>query len=330
MIQQIYFSAPGQVELRKAPPPAAAGAGEVLLRPAFVGICGTDLYVLHGAYRVKPPLVIGHEMSGVVEAVGTDVVRFSAGDHVALNPAVPCQACQPCRRGRFNICEQTMTIGFRLPGAAQTKLKVDQSQLHPVPAGVALHHAVLAEPLSVGTHAVSRAADLGHVLIIGGGTIGLSVLVAAKAAGATHVTLVEPVESKRMRALRLGAADVMAPGESVPERRFTACFDIVANQSTLDLAEASCMSGGTIVLVGTGFARLGFNFPRLQRYEITVCGSSIFLNADMKQALCLLQSGAFDPAVFVTDDRPLAQAAQAYADAGRPDNVKVLIRMQEP
>lgn len=329
MIKQIFFSAVGEVEVRDAAPPPAPEGAEVLVSPAFVGICGTDLHVLHGRYRIKPPLVIGHEMAGVIDAVGPDVKQFAPGDHVTMHPVMHCGRCGPCLRGRFNICEQASVVGFHLPGAAQTKLLVQQSQLHKVPEGVSLRHAAFAEPLSVGVHAVTRANDLEDVLIIGGGTIGLCVLVAARAAGARRVTIIEPVQAKRELALHLGATDAVTPTEATPERHFTTCFDIVCNQATVRSAMTACASGGTIVMVGTAHGEPEFDLPRLQRYEITLRGSSIFMHADMQRALQLLQGGTFDPQAFVTHSRPLAEAVDAYAGAAKPDNVKTLIEMQE-
>ncbi len=327
MIQQIFFPSLGHVEVRQAPPPPPPGNGEVSLAPAFVGICGTDVHVLHGKHSVKPPLVIGHEMAGIVEKIGAGVDGFVPGDHVALNPVVACSECTACLRGRYNICEKATIIGFRLPGAAQTKLVVKQKQLHHVPPTIPLHHAALAEPLSVGVHAVSRASDLEEVLIIGGGTIGLCVLAAAKAAGAARVTVVEPVPSKRALALHLGATAALSPDEPVAERFFSTCFDIVGRPATLGLAEGSCMSGGVIVVVGTAFGFSEVNTPRLQRYELTLLGSSIFVDDDMRQAIGILASGLFDAEAFITGQRSLDEAFQAYADASDPANVKTMIRM---
>ena len=152
---------------------------------------------------------------------------------------------------------------------------------------------------------------------------------AAKAAGARKITVVEPVDSKRKLALHLGASRAVAPGDPVVEQAFTTCFDIVMKQPTVDLAETACMAGGRIVFVGTAFGRLEFNFPRLQRYELTVCGSSIYKGEDIDQALQLLHGRQFDAEAFITTDTTLGRAVAAYVDAGRPDNVKTVIDMQE-
>ena len=183
MIRQIVFEDLGKVAVREAPAPPAPSRNEVLLRPVFVGVCGTDLHVLHGTHPwIKPPVVTGHEMVARVEQVGPGVDDLKPGDAVVLDPLVPCGRCGRCRRGSFNTCESAAVFGFRVPGAARTRLVVERKQLHRVPEHLPLDSAVLAEPLAVGVHAATLWDDLDDVLVIGGGTIGLCVLAALKAA----------------------------------------------------------------------------------------------------------------------------------------------------
>ena len=331
MIQQIAFEALGTVQVQDAPAPGSPGAGEVLVHPGFLGVCGTDLHVLHGKHPwVKPPLITGHEMAGTVEAVGSGAGDLRPGDAVVLNPLVSCGHCRRCLQGSFNTCETAKVIGFRLPGAGQTALIAGHRQLHRVPPGLALHHAVLAEPLAVGVHAAALWDDLDDVLIIGGGTIGLCVLAALKARGAGQVTVIEPVASKRVLAMRLGAAEALPPGGVDPKPRYTATFDVVAGQPTLDLAAAATLSGGAIIVVGVAPGSMILPLPRMQRFEITLKGSGMYLGGDIEHALRLIAAGTVDAAALVTATHRLADAAEAYADAERPDSVKTLIRMNEP
>ena len=326
-VRQIFFAEPGRVVVRDAPAPSPPGPGQVILHPAYVGICGTDLLVLHGRHAVSPPLVIGHEVAGIVGQVGAGVEGLAPGDRVALNPVSPCGECPRCRRGAFNICDRAQVIGFRLPGAAQTALTVPARQLHRLPDALRLDQAAMAEPMAVAVHAVATVPDLERVLVIGGGTIGLCIASVLAARGAGNITLVEPVAAKRDLALALGVAEAVAPGKPPPTASFTGCFDVVANQATMDLAEDSCMSGGMIVAVGSAPGPCTFNLPRLQRYEITLRGSSIFRDADMAEALRLLGSGAVDASALITGIRELDDAATAYADAMQPANVKTLIHI---
>ena len=326
--RQIVFERLGQVGVHDAPAPRALGPDEVLVRPAFIGVCGTDLHVLHGKHPwVKPPLVTGHEMAGVVEHAGHGGPGLQGGDLVVLDPLVPCGGCRRCQRGAFNTCENAKVIGFRLPGAAQTAFVTRRQQLHRVPAGLDLRRAVLAEPLAVGVHASTLWDDLAEVLVIGGGAIGLCVLAALKARGAGSVTVVEPVAAKRELALRLGAAEAVAPGAVGPVPRFTATFDVVAAQPTLDLAGAATLSGGAVVVVGVAPGAMAVPLPRMQRFEVTLKGSGMYLGRDIEEALRLLATGAVDAGAFITGCHGLDDAAGAYAAAAQPGSVKTLIRM---
>ena len=329
MTRQIVFEDLGKVAVRAAPAPCAPRHGEVLLRPAFVGICGSDLHVLHGKHPwIRPPVVTGHEMVARVAQVAPDIHDLQPGDAVVLDPLVPCGHCRRCRSGAFNTCENAAVFGFRIPGAAQTSLVVDRKQLHRVPDHIRLEAAVLAEPLAVGVHAAAVWDDLDDVLVIGGGTIGLCVLAALKARGARRVSIVEPIASKRALALQLGACEAVTSGVIAAAPRYTACFDVVAVQNTVDLAGATVQPGGAIVMVGVSNGPLAFPIPRMQRFEITLKGSGMYLGADIDEALRLIATGAVDPAVFVSAIRPLDEAPDAYAEAACADTVKMLIRME--
>lgn len=327
--RQIVFEALGRVAVHDAAAPAEIGPGEVLVSPAYLGVCGSDLHVLHGKHPwVRPPLVTGHEMAGTVDRVGPGLDELRPGQAVVLNPLVPCCVCRRCLRGSFNTCENANVIGFRLPGAGQTSMVVARRQLHPVPAGLPLQHAVLAEPLAVGVHAAALGDDLEEVLVIGGGTIGLCVLAALRARGAGRVTVIEPVASKRALALRLGAADAVPPGAIEPRPRFTAGYNVVAAQPTLDLVGSATLSGGMIIIVGVPPGPMSLPLTRMQRFEVTLKGSGMYLGADIEAALHLLSAGWVDAAAFVTGTHTLNAAPSAYAAAEQPDSVKTLIRME--
>ncbi|WP_158746922.1 zinc-binding dehydrogenase [Acidisphaera sp. L21] len=328
-IQQIVFEDLNKIALRETDAELEPGSGEVVVAPAFHGICGTDLHVLHGKHPwVRPPLVTGHESAGRIVALGSDVQGWALGDQVVVNPLVHCGHCRRCLRGAFNTCENARVIGFRLPGTAQTQFVINASQLHRVPSGLPLDHAVLAEPIAVGVHAASRFDDLDDVLLIGGGTIGQCVLLGLKARGAGRVTIIEPVAAKRELALRLGASDAVAPGTIEATPRFTAAFDVVAAQPTLDLASAAVMGGGCVVVVGVAPGPMSLPMPRMQRFEIDVRGSGMYLGTDIDTAINLLATGEINADRLISATRCLDEVVEAYADAQLPDSVKVLIRME--
>jgi 2-desacetyl-2-hydroxyethyl bacteriochlorophyllide A dehydrogenase len=328
IMRAIEFPALGTVAVTTMPFPAAPMPGEVLLRTEYLGICGTDLHLLHGRHPwVRPPVIIGHECVATVMQTGAANGRIRPGQRVVVNPLFTCGHCRACVARAPNHCEAAKVMGFRLPGAGRTHFVVSESQLHHVPEGVDPKLASLAEPLAVGIHAASRAADLEKVMIIGGGTIGLCVLLAALMRNAGEVRVVEPVASKRALALKLGAREAIAPESITDASGYTTVFDCVANQATLDAACRATIGGGTVVVVGVAEAMREIPMPRLQRFEIDLIGSGMYVPADIDAAIAALAHGLIDAAALITAVRSIDVAPAAYEEAMEPDSIKVLITM---
>jgi threonine dehydrogenase-like Zn-dependent dehydrogenase len=340
-VRQIVFEDINKVVVRTADEPLQPGPGEVVLASAYLGICGSDLHVLQGKHPwTKPPVVTGHELAAVVEKIGPDVHDLLPGDHVVLNPLFTCGTCRRCRMGSFNTCEAGRVTGYvppqqtqgrpakpGVPGVGQTKLVMSARQLHRLPQDMPLDRACLAEPLAVGVHASSLFDDLEDVLVIGSGTIGLCVLLGLQARGAGRVTVVEPIACKRDLAKRLGAAEALSPEEAQLAPRYTACFDCVGGQQTFDLASGSALSGGCVIVVGISLGRLSVPMPRMQRFEIRMQGSGLYLGKDIDRAIELIASGKVNVTPLISMVRPLDEAREAYAAAQAPGSVKVLVRM---
>ena len=175
--------------------PRAPGRGEVRIDVAYVGICGTDLHIKHGAMdgRVSIPAVIGHEMSGIVAAVGDGVTAWQPGDSVTVMPLKWCGTCPACRAGHQHVCQNLVFVGIDAAGAMQQSWTVSQDLLVRLPHNLPLDRAALAEPVAVAVHDVRRAglAARDHALVVGGGPIGLLIAVVAASEGA-DVLVSEP------------------------------------------------------------------------------------------------------------------------------------------
>jgi 2-desacetyl-2-hydroxyethyl bacteriochlorophyllide A dehydrogenase len=325
-VQQIWFDAIGSVTLKRETKDLAPGPKEVLIRPAFVGICGTDLHVLHGNYRVKPPVLTGHEASAIISAVGSDVAGFARGDRVVVNPVAPCGHCSSCRTGQPNICVDAVVMGFRIPGLAQTAMLVPQERLHRIPANLPLECAALAEPLSVAVHAVGRARDLDNILVIGGGTIGTCVVLAALALGAKSITIVEPIAAKRDFLLALGCSAALGPDAPL-ETTYTSVFDIVSSTGTLNAAIRACIPGGDVVVVGSPKSDVSLDFSKVMRFEVSILGSAIFVPADMDRAIDILAAAPQTFSRIISRVFPLQAASASYSAALDSTNIKTLIKM---
>lgn len=325
--EQITFTAIGQVTVTRAGPPGEPGHGQVLMATSHAGICGSDLAVLAGHHPwTKPPVVTGHEVAGRVAAAGPGV-RLRPGQQAVLNPLRSCGTCARCRQGAVNQCESGAVRGYRLPGAAVTRLLVDEAELVPVPAGVPGAHACLAEPLAAAWHAATRADELDDVAVIGAGSIGQLVLSCLRHRGAGRITVIEPEPGKRELARARGADEVTAPGRLAARPRFTAVYDCVSQPATVDWAAQAAMAGGSVVTVGVPGGPVQLPLPRTQRFEVTVLGSGLYTPSELATAIELIAAGEVDVAPLISDIFPLSQAARAYARAADPASVKVIVAM---
>ena len=214
-ITQVLFSDIGKVTTQYVEVPhQQLKPHEVRIAPVFYGICGSDLHVLKGGHPfAKPPVVPGHEIAARVTEVGSDVKNVQPGDHVVVDPIMACMECRACKAGRFNLCEPPQVAGFRAPGFARSQHIVPARNCHVAPASLPLKVLAFAEPAACARHCVNRMpkASLESVLVIGAGTIGLSIVQALRIMGAGKITVIEPDAAKRALALKLGAAEVWAP-----------------------------------------------------------------------------------------------------------------------
>jgi threonine dehydrogenase-like Zn-dependent dehydrogenase len=207
---------------------AAPTGTQVLVRTHAVGLCGSDLGLFHGTYEGPRnyPLYFGHEWSGVVQDVGSDVTRVRPGDNVTGDCSLYCGVCELCARDR-NLCRAIEKFGITVSGASRQLFLQEERYVYPTHADANLDLVALSEPLAVGAHAVRRVResrpdfDREKILVLGGGTIGLSCFFALKVLeGCRHVELFDIVEARRQKALDLGASeltDVMVTGHDAED-----------------------------------------------------------------------------------------------------------------
>lgn len=313
----------GRVVVERVPR-LSPGPGEAIVRVTSCGLCGSDATMSTGRHPViRPPLVPGHEIVGVVSR-GDDLV----GERVAVLPQVGCGDCVQCRRGHPRLCAQMRLIGGQIDGGAADEVAVPLDALVVIPADVPDEIAPIVEPLAVARHAVARVAEIAgaQVLVVGGGPIGLLVALTARTAGAS-VTLVEPVAARQAVTAHFGV-DVVA---AIPEREYEVVFDCVGGKDLPSALLASVLAGGTLVLVGVAAPELTFGGILLQRQERSILGSHMYTRADFDAALSLLADGLLptDPAslALLFDRRPLADAAAAFDDLveRRSESLKILL-----
>jgi len=281
------------------------GAGEVRLRVHDVGVCGSDLKMWAGTHAfLRPPLLLGHEIYGTVEELGSGTNGIKVGTPVAVFPAVGCGSCFHCTRGQQQLCADMRFFGGQLPGGLAEHVLIPEANLIPVPETVPEHQRVLIEPLGVGVHAVARAQVKPEetAVVIGGGAIGLFTALAARAAGLEGVLVGELSPERRGRAEALGF-DVFDPHvtpltEAVAQRirpeGADVVFECVGSEETIGAALAATRKGGRAVVVGNAPAALQLDGLALQRGDRSLVGILMYEFGDMETAIELLADGLLD------------------------------------
>jgi L-idonate 5-dehydrogenase len=327
-------------------PETPPGPGEVLIRMAAGGICGSDLhYYHHGgigqAIRVKEPMTLGHEAAGFVAALGAGVAGLAVGDLVAVNPSSPCGECSFCRQGLRHHCERMRFNGsaMRFPheqGLFRAEIVTSAERAVKLPAGIKPAEAALCEPFAVCLHAVAQAGDLGGrtVLVSGCGPIGVLTIVAAKLQGAARILATDITPASLAMASRMGADQVFDVREGAQslapfaegKGQIDAAFECSGAPQALAAVIPLLRPRGRLVLVGLGGdAPMPIN--AIVAKELQVCGSFRF-DREFDEAARLIGSGAVDLAPIVSAVYPMAEARAAFEHAGdRTRATKVAIAL---
>jgi 2-desacetyl-2-hydroxyethyl bacteriochlorophyllide A dehydrogenase len=332
-----YFKGNKRFSLEDVPLPEPSG-NEVRVKVAFCGICGTDLHVFHGAMaeRIGNHRVIGHESSGVIDAVGSDVKDLHVGDRVVIRPLDACGECPACQRGHKHICHNLKFLGLDTDGAYQEQWVVPAHTIHHIPESVSLSHAALIEPLAVACHDVRRSRlSIGEdVLVIGGGPIGLMVSTVAKAAGG-DVTISEVNKTRLETAKNLGfktlnpiKTDVaVAINKATGNKGADVIFEVSGTQEGVDTMTAAASARCRIVMVAIHSKAPQVDMFQFFWREIELLGARVYEPEDYDQAIQLIAAGVVDCEKMITDVRDLAQIDEAFQALGKnPEAVKSLIK----
>ena len=325
----------GLQEAAPIPPPH----GHVRIRVAFVGLCGTDLHIVHGSMdrRVHIPLVFGHEMSGTIDALGEGVAGWSPGQKVTVMPLLWDGTCPACRAGNTHVCQNLTFIGIDSPGALQPLWNVPASTLVRLPADADLRNAALIEPVAVAVHDVRRGqVDSGDkVVVLGGGPIGLLIATVARHFGG-DVRVVELDPTRRALATKLGFA-ALAPENAndsswLDEWTAGAGADVVFEVSGAPAAVAASTAlvkvRGTIVVVAIHPEPRPVDLQRIFWRELTIVGARVYQRSDFDTAIELIGAGVIPTGDLITRVVPLAQVQSALNDLEAGRAMKVLVDVQ--
>jgi L-iditol 2-dehydrogenase len=322
---------PGQLDLTERPVPAP-GPGQVLVAVRSVGVCGSDVhYYQHGriaGFVVRSPLVLGHEASGRIAAVGDGVDPGRAGTRVAIEPGTACGHCAPCKAGRYNLCpEMSFFATPPVDGALAEYVCVRADLAFDLPDEVSDDAAALLEPLSVGIWATAKA-DVtagSSVLIAGAGPIGLVAAQVARVRGATTIAVTDIAPHRLAAAARNGATMTFdARDEHDPGPVFDAFLDCSGAPAAIAAGLRALRPAGRAVLVGMGPDEVPLPLGLLQQRELTITGTFRYANT-WPTAIALAASGAVDLDALVTGRFSLARAAAALDSTGTDGAIKSVI-----
>ncbi|WBB80995.1 alcohol dehydrogenase catalytic domain-containing protein [Micromonospora sp. WMMD882] len=303
--------------------PLPPGPGEVRIAVAYTGICGTDLHIYHGDMdaRVGASAVLGHEMSGRVDAVGADVTGLADGQAVTVLPTRSCGRCAACRRGNSHVCHAMNFLGIDSPGAMQSSWTVPADLVLPLPEGLPLDHAALVEPVAVAVHDVRRGqvtAD-DHVVVVGGGPVGVLVATVAQGRGA-RVLLVEPDPFRRAVAGKVGveavdpaATDVVAlVGERTDGAGADVAFEVSGAAAGVATAVDVLTTRGRLVMVAIHAQPRPVNLHRFFWRELELLGARLYTRDDVAEAIRLVASGAIPARELISRVEPVTAVTAAF------------------
>lgn len=320
--------------------PYSTKSNELKIKVKVTGICGSEIHAYHGthAYRI-PPVVSGHEFAGEVVEIGSNVTKYSIGDRVTVEPQYGCGECSYCRNGQYNVCKNKVVLGSnRWSGSFGEYVIAPEEAVIPLPDNIAYEQGALIEPLAVGLHTVRKSRlEIGQTaVIIGAGTIGLSILISAKMAGAQNIIISDIVEYNLQVAKQLGATHcINSTREETVEKFnyysantgidvvFVAVNAISAFQTALDIVSPR----GTIGFLAPPRNAQGCDMMSITNKELRIVGTFMYVRREFEMIRDKIADGTIDVTPLISEIMPIEDAAKAMeiADKKTEDVIKVLM-----
>ena len=341
-MKAIQLEKPQQFRRLDVAEPSLPGPGEALVRVHRVGICGTD----YSGYLGKMPFysyprIPGHELGVEVLAVGEGVANVSAHDHCAVEPYINCQKCSPCLRGHVNCCESLKVLGVMTDGGMRERFLLPVRKLH-ISRTLAFEQLALVETLAIGCHAVNRGnpAPGESLLVIGAGSIGLSVIEFAKISGAT--TIVMDLSESRLEFCKstMGVEHtIIAKGDGTELEQLKALTNgsmalvvVDATGSNKSMANALnyCAFAGRLVFVGIITQEISFPHPLMHRRELTLLASRNALGSDFVRIIKLIEEGQIDTRPWISHRADFEEMIGEFPNWLKPETsvIKAMVQIQ--
>ena len=341
-MQALVYHGPNEMEVETIERPSAPGPGDVLVRVKAVGICGSDVHGYTGVSgRRTPGMVMGHELAGVVSEAGPGVQSLRHGDRVTIDPLISCGQCDSCLAGKEQICRQRRTIGVNMGkmGGFSEYVIAPARNCVTIAEEISFGEGLMAEPLAVGLHAVRVAVpEPGEpVLVLGGGTIGLCILVSLLQTSIETVYVTDLLPRKLELIAQIGGKPLDANStdlaalakEATGGRGFARIIDAVATSDTIRQAVPALAPGGTLVLVGLARPNVEFALYDLVTQERSFRGSYAFAAAEFREATEWINSRRVDVRPMLQERCALEDAADMFRRKaeGGSDAVKIIVEV---
>jgi L-iditol 2-dehydrogenase len=340
-MKALLLSSYRNLEMADVPTPAPR-PDEVLIRVAACGICGSDVHGYDGSSgRRIPPLVMGHEAAGTIEAAGREVKNFAAGDRVTFDSTVFCGECSNCRRGDINLCDRRQVLGvscadYRRAGAFAEFVAVPARILHRLPETLPFAEAAMLEAVAVAIHAVNLAEIPANTtaLVIGAGTIGVLTLQALRAAGCARVFVTDVDKDRLEMARQLGATEILLSDDALNAKLLQltdgegvdVAFEAVGRNETVAASIDAVRKGGGVVLIGNIASNVNLPLQKVVTRQIRLQGSCASAG-EYPQAIRWTASGAIRVTPLITAVAPLEEGASWFERlyAREPNLLKVVL-----
>jgi len=320
-------------------PEPIAQKGEVVVKIARSGICGSDIHAYFDQHPFIPlPVVPGHEFSGTVDELGEGVSNLKVGDRVTVMPQLYCGECRNCKIGRYNICSSLKVLGCGVPGGFQEKLAVPAHLVLKLPDSMSFDQGAMLEPIAVGIGACKRVGVKDkRVLVLGAGTIGNLTAQAAKAMGAESVIIADLIDWRLDVAKKCGIDHTINPGKADLPTEITKIWDAdgadliieCIGVNVIDPAIEYARKGTDIVVVGVFSEPCTINMGLIQDKEVSLIGSLMYVEADWLEAIEYVSKGTVVLEPLISKHFPLENLADAYEHAinNMDSTIKVLVEV---
>ena len=343
-MRQAILVEPKHIEFKEVAEPKAADltAHQVLVNIKRIGICGSEIHSYHGLHPATfYPVVQGHEYSGVVMAVGSEVTVCKPGDHITARPQLVCGKCNPCKRGQYNVCEHLRVQAFQADGAAQDFFVVDDDRVAKLPEGMSLDYGAMIEPSAVGAHASNRTDVEGkNVVVSGAGTIGNLIAQFCIARGAKNVLITDVSDLRLAKARECGIKHTLnitkktlkeAAQELFGEEGYQVGFEVAGVEVSIRSLMETIEKGSDIVVVAVFAKDPALSMFYLGEHELRVIGSMMYRHEDYLTAIDYVSKGIVNLKPLVSNRFAFEEYDDAYKfiDTHRETSMKVLIDFEQ-